>query len=267
MYRGFNLKISEYDISHKYYLIGKANQELESITITNAFEKYFVKNSFLDGSKIMNEWFPIKEGHVFLSHSHQDLDLALSIAGLLKDKFNLDVFVDSTVWLNSNDLLKIIDDKFCKNIDGVNYSYQKRNFSTSHVHNMLMSSLNRMIDNCEALFFLNTPNSLYVGNSINQQTFSPWIFSEIETSRLINKKTPPRLLKRTKVFSNILQKSVLLNESTSPSLQIAYETDLKHLNTLNNWDFDSWVNSNFHRPEDALDGLYKENQLKNVIID
>lgn len=266
MYRGFNLKDFTYDINEKYLLRGKAIQQLEFLRIQDSFEKYFVNNMFLEGSKIMNDWFPIKTGHIFLSHSHEDLDLALSISGLLKEKFNLEVFVDSTVWLNSSDLLRTIDDKYCKNPDGIFYNYQKRNFSTSHVHIMLMTSLNKMIDNCEALFFLNTPNSLHIGNSIQQHTFSPWIYSEIETSKMINKKTPKRLLKRTRVFSDLLEKSAMLHESTTPELQIAYEMGLEHLTDIDKWDFDSWINSSAYSPENALDNLYKSNQLEKVII-
>lgn len=266
MYRGFNLKDFTYDIDRQYYKVGKAIQEIEFFRIKEAFENYFINNKYLDGSEIMSEWFPIKKGHIFLSHSHKDLDLALSIAGLLKNKFNLEVFVDSTVWLNSSDLLKIIDNRFTKNIDGLNYNYEKRNYSTSHVHIMLMSSLNKMIDNCEALFFLNTPNSLHVGESIREHTFSPWIYSEIETSKIINKKTPERLLPKTKIFSDILEKAVMLNESTTPELQIAYKMGLDHLIDIDYWDFNSWINSSAYSPHNALDNLYKENQLENIKI-
>lgn len=266
MYRGFNLKDFTYGINEKYLLLGKAIQELEFVRIQESFRKYFVNNRFLDGAKIMNDWFPINKGHIFLSHSHKDLDLALSISGLLKEKFNLEVFVDSTVWLNSSDLLKSIDDKYCKNSDGIMYNYQKRNFSTSHVHIMLMTSLNKMIENCEALFFLNTPNSLYIGDSIQEHTFSPWIYSEIETSKTINKKTPQRLVRRTKVFSDLLETSVMLNESLTPDLQISYEMHLGHLTSIDKWDFDSWINCGANSPENALDKLYKENQLEKIII-
>lgn len=264
MYRGFNIKNYESSQLENYFNIGKANQELEMMQITDAFKKYFVNNQFYDGEQIMNDWFPLQKTDVFLSHSHKDLNLALCLAGELIDRHKLKVFVDSTVWLKSADLLKIIDNKFCKNLDEATYSYEKRNFSTSHVHLMLSNSLNRMIDNTEALFFLNTPNSLYAGSAINHQTFSPWIYSELQTSKLIRKKTPKRLLMKTKVFSNTLQKSVQLNESLSEELNIAYQADLDHLSTLDKHQFDTWINNLSYNSEDALNKLYKLFPAKNI---
>ena len=238
MYRGFDLRLNKNIFSPKeineYTEVGKKN------TIENErfLSEYFNELEKLNGNEIMKEWFPIitKKFDIFLSHSHKDIELALIIAGILKKRHNLEVFVDYIVWGNYINLLKSIDDNFCKSNDKKNgiydynsnvyYDYDMRNYSTSHINLMLMNSLNIMIDKCEALFFLNTPNSISK-ETIKQKTNSPWIFSEIQVSKMIRKKTPNRLVRETKLFS-ANEGLVSLNESNR-TLQIEYEMNLNHL--------------------------------------
>jgi len=267
MYRGFNIKYEDYQINDKYYKIGSEIQNTKKNEIKERFKQYLIDNKTISGNHIMNEWFPKNEYHIFLSHSHDDLDLALTIAGILKEEHNLNVFVDSNVWLNSNDLLKIIDNEFCKNIDSLTYNYDARNYSTSHVHMMLMNSLNSIINSSEALFFLNTPNSISAKEVIKQETFSPWIFAEIETSKIINKITPERLFRRTAMFSDFEKGYVSLNESGSRDLQISYELELSHLTDVNSYEFEEWINNYYISPENALDNLYDYKGLKNILIE
>lgn len=266
MYRGFNIKCEDYKIDQNYYMIGSEIQNAKKEEIKIKFQKYLIDNETLSGNDIMNDWFPKNDYHIFLSHSHKDLKLALSIAGILKKEHNLDVFVDSNVWLNSNDLLKIIDNEFCKNTDSPTYNYDARNYSTSHVHMMLMNSLNSTINTSEALFFLNTPNSISAKEVIKQETFSPWIFAEIETSKIINKITPERLFRKTKMFSEFEKGYVSLNESANRELQISYELELGHLTDLSSCEFEKWINSKFISPENALDNLYDYKILQNILI-
>ena len=51
----------------------------------------------LSGSDIESNWFPKLMNHVFISHSHQDEDLALALAGALKHWMKL----NSTAWVFS----------------------------------------------------------------------------------------------------------------------------------------------------------------------
>lgn len=266
MYRGFNIECEDSSINNTYYQIGNEIQNAKKEEIKKKFKQYFIDNHKLNGRDIMNEWFPKKDYHIFLSHSHKDLKLALSIAGKLKEEHGLDVFVDSNVWLNSNDLLKIIDNEFCKNTYNTNYNYDARNYSTSHVHMMLMNSLNSTINSSEALFFLNTPNSISAKEVIKQETFSPWIFAEIETSKIINKITPKRLFRKTRMFSELQKGYVSLNESANRELQISYELELGHLADLNSYEFESWINGFYSSPENALDSLYNDKSLNNILI-
>lgn len=262
MYRGFNLKLETkflMKINEVYY----RKKGLEySDNLKNFSYDFLEEAETLNGNKLMQEWFPSSEKFdIFLSHSHKDLNLALAIAGILKEELNLNVFIDSLVWGNCNNLLRQIDDQYCKNGKGL-YNYNKRNYSTSHIHMMLMNSLNLMIDNCECLFFLNTPNSISLTNTIEQSTNSPWIFSEIITSKIIQKKTPKRLLSKTRFFSQEGYKN--LNESMSLQLKIAYQTELSHLIEIQTDDFFDWISENYGESKRALDSLYEKFPLSNI---
>ncbi|MEI6554227.1 MAG: hypothetical protein WCL70_01410 [Paludibacter sp.] len=197
MHKGFELFLSE-DISpifckklfENYYpnekqIFDSTNQRIERV-ISNF--KSFSGN--IDGTKMQANWFPQIRADIFLSHSHNDKDLAIAIAGWLRQEFGLKTFIDSCIWGHSKDLLKLIDNEFCSNkINNkiISYNYENRNYSTSHVHMMLSSALTNMIDNTECVIFLNTPNSITPEDVINK-TFSPWIYTEILMTSLIRLK-------------------------------------------------------------------------------
>ncbi len=259
MYRGFNLDLSNQIKNENFTKIGKEIFVENKKTVKNKLDDYLLENSSLNGTKIIEDWFPSLKSHIFLSHSHKDEELAFLVAGLLKQQFDMITFIDSAIWGYSNDLLKMIDDKYCRNIDNENYSYEKRNYSTSHVHLMLSTALNKMIDNCECIFFLNTPNSLTTNNEISKMSNSPWIFSEISTTSIIRKKTPIRLMRETKVFSN--KEMTALNESMQEKLNIEYNIELSHLTNISGQEFLDWVDDSAYSPENALDKLYKRYRL------
>lgn len=255
MYKGFNLKLNDIDIfsgiqKEIYYKEEKSRQK--AIDFSSYYSRRTNGEKILDGNKIIEEWFPYRNDfHIFLSHSHKDEKLALAIAGKLRKRHHLNVFVDSVIWNNYQDLLKHIDNDFCWNSNTGNYDYNMRNLSTSHVHLMLMNSLNVMIDRCEVLIFLNTPNSISLKDSIYRpdRTLSPWIFSEIQTSKIIRKRVPKR-------------KSIPLRESTEyfshQGLEmVSYELGLEHLTKISPEKFKEWVYSQHSYPEESLDYLYR----------
>lgn len=254
MYRGFNLEISKPIIGDTYLKTGKsifADLELE---LEDRIEHLLKYDNIINGNEVIKKWFPEIECDIFLSHSHNDKDKALSLAGYLATHFGLKTFIDSTVWGFSDFLLKAIDNEYCSNNSGKTYNYELRNYSTSHVHLMLKSALDKMIDNSEAIFFLNTPNSVSANNSVQKKTKSPWIFSEIATTQIIRKKTPKRLKEETRLFSS--KDIVALNESERNRLSVEYELELNHFTKLNMLDLQLWKNQFAYSTENALDLLY-----------
>lgn len=256
MYRGFNLKIENELNTHLYHKTGLEILEKLKNSVQPKLRNYILPEGTLDGNRIMEDWFPEVKTHIFLSHSHSDFKNAIYIAGALYTKFKVLTFIDSTVWGYSNELLKNIDDKYCKSESGETYDYNSRNYSTTHVHLMLSSALNKMIDNSEAVFFLNSSNSVST-RTITEKTNSPWIFSEINTSKIIRKKTPVRLRRITKSFSD----KVVLNESQRSQLRIEYELELSHLTDLSYFQFNLWLQSQDSDPEEALNELYRQHPI------
>jgi len=266
MYRGFNINYLRESFGIGYETRALQVQEPIKKKLKESFVRQIIKeDNSLEASLIMDTWFPVEAYDIFLSHSHKDRKLALSIAGKLWQDHGLKVFVDSAIWLNLEDLLKIIDNKYCRSSDNKFYNYKSRNHSTAHVNLMLINSLNKIIDNSEAIFFLNTPNSISASDTIQQRTFSPWIFSEIETTKLIKKKTPPRIERETRLFSTTKDEYVPLNESTN-AMRISYEAELGHLTTLSEREFINWVSDKYLSSEDALNKLYKKSELKKFKI-
>ena len=235
MYRGFNVLLEDncFNRNDFEYLqkIGFDSISHQTTTIIEKINSFVGDDSSLDGSKMQANWFPQIETDIFISHSHKDEELAVALAGWLKETFGLTTFIDSCVWGYANDLLKIIDDKYCLK-DMHSYSYKKRNYSTSHVHMMLSVALTQMIDNTECLFFLNTPNSITPDTIINQ-TESPWIYSEISTSQLIRKK-------ELKEYRNVALMESQRTFAEGGSLKVQYDLPTKHLVDIDVDDLKEW---------------------------
>ena len=203
----------------------------------------------IDGNQIETSWFPKRRCHVFLSHSHKDEALAVSIAGTLKYFMGLDVFVDSLVWGFRDDLINQLLNRMY--IPGAEKDYRYRQVN-AHVDCMLNKSLIEIEDACECLLFLNTPNSVST-YGIVQRTDSPWIYSELEISKFLRVHMDDR---RTKIkLANEAMDSVITNSRFGI---ISYAVP-NHLLDLSGDAFARWCISCYRegrRSFDALDKLY-----------
>lgn len=96
------------------------------------------KDDIINGETLKDTYFPTsKDGKpydIFISHSHNNQREAEILAAWLTKHKGLSCFVDSFVWGSADELLKEIDNKYCKNFRKNTYDYTKRNFTTSHVH-------------------------------------------------------------------------------------------------------------------------------------
>lgn len=238
MFSGFNVKVDEKAIGYDFfYEVGKQVLQLNRTVVHENLQEYICNQDLLDGSLMASDWFPEINADIFLSHSHADERFVVSFVGWLYELFGVRAFVDSMVWGYSDDLLKIIDDKYCLKSSG-SYNYKKRNYSTSHVHMMLSMALAKMIDKCESVFFINTSNSVSVSEGIvkTNYTFSPWIYAEIEMTRMIRHKK----LSEYRDISKTVNESIAYFEARPEDLRIRYDISLDHLVELTDSDLITW---------------------------
>ncbi|MDT2893514.1 toll/interleukin-1 receptor domain-containing protein [Lactococcus lactis] len=260
MYKKFNLElkddrinyfsnISENDVESYKNKVEKISKELladfeESLVVT--------ENGTIDGTKTIETWFPNYKADIFLSHSHKDIDLAIKLACWLENNFGVRVFIDSLLWKNIDDLQKEIDKKYTFSEITKTYDYDLRNITTSHVHAMLSTALNDMIDSSECVMFLNTPSSIEL-STLKNSTFSPWIYSEIKAANLLRTNIPKRHLE-----SGIEDKFLFHNrDAMNESLKIMYPADLSRFHKIEYSALEGWklLNGN-NRGIESLDLLY-----------
>jgi hypothetical protein len=252
MFGGFNLKMDNDNEYLLYSDIGNTIYNKNKDYVEKELNNFLLSDGSLDGTKIQNDWFPQINADIFISHSHADKEKAIALAGWLNNRFGLTVFIDSCVWGYAANLLKNIDDIYCKNTNSNTYNYEKRNYSTSHVYMMLSTALTKMIDKTECTIFLNTPNSILT-NEVIDQTKSPWIYHEISITQSIRKNEPIR--------HGFIKKAYF--SENAKVLDIKYKLDMKHLHEITQKDLQDWEMAfNQYNEQHALDVLY---QIHNLI--
>lgn len=253
MYRGFNLLLNN-DVGFLGSFFDLEGAALPFLSkqrrqIKRSLNSFLCPDGSLNGSKMKANWFPQINANIFISHSHEDEQLAIALAGWLHEKFGLVSFIDSCIWGYANDLLKMIDYTYCYNPRMGNFYYNERNRSTSHVHMMLSVALTQMIDKTECLFFLNTPRSITL-DTVIEQTVSPWIYSEIAMSRLIRRKS--REAHRCLLLENV--KSF----ASGGGFRIRYDLPTDHLIEIGKRDLMEWEDSyQSDQNSFSLDKLYE----------
>ena len=250
MFAKFNLTVSENDVL-EYHESGREFFQRYCQGMKQNLDVFIKNDHAIDGRALQDTWFStIEEFDVLLSHSHKDEKLAVALAGFLQENLGLKAFIDSSLWGCSNDLLKDIDDTYCKQ-DEETYSYDKRNYTTSHVHMMLSIALTHMIDKCEAVFFINTPNSISLQKGIRceRQTTSPWIYHELSVASILREKRPERIVKRL-IAEKVTTEALIIQYPLEKELESFYELSMQELKNYKN------------NQENALDYIYKLKGIK-----
>lgn len=246
MYRGFNLLVPD-NCFAGYRADGQPIHAAQKERIDRRIGSFKDADGSLIGSKLSANWFPEIDAQVFIAHAHKDSELAIRCAGFLKYEFDITAFIDSCVWGYAGELLRLLDDEYCWQPQSKTYNYAKRNRSTAHVHMMLSTALSRMLDKCESVIFLNTPSSISSADYINSNTTdSPWIYTEISMTRLIERRSRSD-------HRRIIKSAARVDEA----LRIKYEVDLEHLTVLTTAHLSEWKDA-ASKPKsfDALDLLY-----------
>lgn len=169
-------------------------EEYESYTSGNNISFNYITNGKIDARKIQSNVFPSVSADVFISHSHNDEELAKRLAGYLENELGLTCFLDGRVWGSADGILQEIDEDYCakhRYPDHTIYSYSLRNLSTSYVHVMLSNALMQVMDACKFIFFLNTPASIDSESAVNDpETNSPWLYLELSILKYMQRKYP-----------------------------------------------------------------------------
>lgn len=216
--------------------------------VNRKIKEYLLPDKSIDVQRLSENWFKEVEADIFISHSHKDKKEAIILSGILYEKFKLKCFIDSTIWGNSLDLLKEIDENYNKLANG-SYSYEGSTWAASNVHLILMIALKKMIDKSECILFLKTPNSIKIDKSINKKenTASPWIFAEIEIANSIEITKPERYK---------LDSTNKLGYAENYLLGFSYQTNLDEFYDINDEIFEDWLGKRY-KNKNALDILYE----------
>lgn len=133
---------------------------------------------------------------------------------------------------------------------------------------MLNTALLNMIDRCECLFFLSTPNSFNKEQEIKNTTFSPWIYSELSMANAIEKRLPARYDEINKALreQSIVQFS---QEDSLPDLKIAMKPITSNLISCDCQKLRIWLSKcSFSKSLENLDflyGMFQKSNKKQVV--
>lgn len=205
----------------------------------------------VNADRVREDWFPDVKCNVFLSHSHDDKKLADVFVDVLNRKFGITCFVDADVWGYIGTLQRAIDDRWNKGEAGKGYTYEGLMASTAHAHMLLLSALARVMDKCECLMFLNTPESVATEDAAKgtSKTYSPWIFGEAALSSIIRRQP----LVRPKVVKG----SVTTEDYHEELPPFEYILPLDHMLPLGSVQLIKWGQTNSNNALEALDALYE----------
>ena len=212
----------------------------------------------IDADQIQQNIFPnYNKYDVFISHSHQDLELVQKFAYYLRNTLGLKVFIDSEVWGYVDDLLMSVNNQYAK-IGEKLYDYKKCNLNASVIYLMLSNAIHDVINETECLFFINTPNSINSEENIEETTESPWIYDELKTTSIIKPKIPDRIKAMIDVYK-IHQKSSqnVIVDSAEPVWIRDVTKEVNSLEVLPNRILVEWQNKyELDRTHDALVEFY-----------
>jgi len=234
----------------------KVKESLQQNMSTYLLDAYDEETDSIIMKSLEKDFFPNVHSHIFISHSSKDKESALALAGFLWKNCKIDTFIDSMLWEYCDDLLRTLDHIFSRT-GFKSYDYNSRNITTAQVHILLNMALAKMINTTECFIFLGSNNSLKRDDFMisSEETESPWIYSELLLSEIIQKRLPKdhRILHFNESFSH----------SASEIPSFIYDASLSQLQSLSHKNIiDSIARLNGEvdnaRAEKFLDYLYDE---------
>lgn len=211
-----------------------ADEDPDKYTRKAQLRQYLAStNGLIDGKALKEVLFPKGKYHIFLSHSHGDLQIAQYLKAWFNINCGLKCFIDADVWGNAYDLIKELDNKYSKTATG-SYDYDRCTQTTAHVYSMLTMALFEAIDEIECPILIESANSVTLEEGIKKSTLSPWIYEEVGYMGKLPHNIPNRFA-RTGYFS-IGTESFILAESITDSLQMSHPLDTDEFEEIDVFD-------------------------------
>lgn len=277
MYSKFEVSVGNYcygQMMNSHLSSGQSIFSECQSNVKSVLDKYILPTGALDGDMMKEEWFKSQKYDIFISHSHKDIDKVKAFSGWLYDNFGLKCFIDSCAWGYCDDLLRIIDNKYCWNKSMETYNYERRNYSTAHVHMMLSTALTEVMDFSECVMFFNTPNSVSIVDDLNcikngnnkhgkiKVSISPWIYHELAMSSYLKQTVPDRLREQYVIFAEHSEN----RDQKKFDIQYQISKYLEGMNKLSDEGLRMWCKQyEEKKPLHPLDVLY-EQYKKNVYM-
>lgn len=197
-------------------------------------------NGKINADEIIKAYFPSMTPHIFISHSSKDKKPAIKFANYLFYTYGITSFIDSQIWGHINHAIKILNNKYSKiKEDGnsITYNHRKANIISSNIYAMLTIALINTMDNSDSLILLESDNSVggdkYDVEKVldcTYETESPWIYSEVNFSRLLR----PKQHDRPDLLAYDGSESFVAHEkrgqiSLEEQASFVYPADLEHM--------------------------------------
>lgn len=252
MYRAFNVTLD----SNGYlnYVNTKQYENDKSISLQK-LRKIINSCNKIRAHEIKKLLLPSKRYDIFISHSHKDINLAKGLAGYLEKYCKVSCFIDSLYWSNIDELQEELNRMHLtmdRTAGKKTFNHKSTMEVAKHANMILASALTEMIDNCECVFFFNTDNSVIRGTEAisKNETYSPWIYHEVFTTTIIQKKQRSKFNESYQFRDNAIKQIP----------DISYGLDLSGMTVLREEDILEWgtkINSN--KDKHPLDVLYNLN--------
>ncbi|MCU6368110.1 hypothetical protein [Enterobacter quasiroggenkampii] len=234
---GFNITFDRlFDEQTLKYETSDFNKELKKV-IKDAIDKKDISVIYKH-SDVVKNWFPKGGYHIFISHSHKDANTAKYIANKLYDNYGIKSFIDSEFWGHVDAIISEINHEHFPCGDNNEYLiYDSCMKVASNFYLILADALLDAINLTDSCWFLNTPNSIHCTDTLEMATFSPWIYSELKYTSVIERRWhPKRKFVATESFIKAGQGMEKISESANVSVE--YIAPLEHLipvseNTMN----------------------------------
>ena len=253
MYRAFDVNLVHEQYWSKFSKFYDYNDSI--VCAMDTLRMLINSSKEISANQIKQILLPKEHYDIFISHSHKDLLLAKGLAGYLKALCGLSCFIDSLYWGNIDELQEELNRMHLHKDEATGKEYfdhQSTMEVAKHANMILASALTEMIDNCECVFFLNTDNSVIRGTEAisKNETYSPWIYHEVFTTTIIQKKQRSKFNESYQFRDNAIKQIP----------DISYGLDLSGMTVLREEDIFEWeIKINSNKDKHPLDVLYNLN--------